>query len=298
MHEHGESRLRDALLLTIIILVIEVVVGWRANSLALLSDAGHIVTDVFALGMAWFAQRLAHLPSDQRHTFGYQRSGILAALINAILLVLIGLAVAVEAVSRLHHPQTVSPLPVIAAAAAAIAVNAFIALRLHQSGQDNLNIRAALLHVVGDIAASIGVVISGLVILIWHANLADPIISLLIAVLIGIGAWRILRETVIILLEGTPGDVDLEKLALAMREVPGVEDVHDLHVWALSDGFRLLTAHVGVPDQSLVDAANLISDVKTLLRARFHIEHVTIELEALNQPRSGRPIYLERDKAQ
>lgn len=285
-HTHSHlaegSALRTALLLTIVVLIIEVVVGYRANSLALVSDAGHILTDVFALGLAWFASRLSARPGDERNTFGYRRSGILAALINAAVLLLITVFIALEAVMRIRHPQHVSGGLVIGGALLAIGVNAYIAWRLHAAEQGNLNIRAALLHVVGDIGASIGVATSGSLVVLWSVYWADPALSLLIAVLIAYGSWQLVRDTVTILMEGTPRGVDLDRLRAAMLEVPGVEEVHDLHVWSLSDGYRLLSAHVSVPEQSLADAADLLADLKLLLRRRFHIEHATIEPECID----------------
>jgi cobalt-zinc-cadmium efflux system protein len=296
-HQHVATvdRLRNAFLLTLVVLALELAAGLFANSLALLSDAGHILTDAFALALAWFATRLATRPPNERNTFGYQRSGILAALINALLLVAITLAVLVEASLRLRHPEHVSAQFVIPAALAAIAVNGYIVFGLRPEREENLNIRAAFLHVAGDIAASAAVVAGGILILFWHVYLVDPILSIAIAALIAYGAWNIVRDAFVILMEGAPTDVDLAELAEAMREVPGVTDVHDLHVWALSDGFRLLSAHVSIPDQSLADTATLLSDLKLLLHRRFHIEHSTIELECIDcrvVPR--RPIRLER----
>lgn len=278
VHQHADSALRTAFFLTIGILVIEVIAGAAANSLALLADAGHILTDVVALGLAWFATRLARRPADESNTYGYRRSGILAALANAGILIAVVLVIAAEAILRLRHPESVRGGIVVPAAALAFLVNGYIAVALH--GDDgNLNVRAALLHVIGDMAASVGVIVAGVLILLWHVDAADPIISLVIAVLIAVGAWRIVRESVVILMEGTPPDVDLDAVRRVMLDVPGVEDVHDLHVWALADGFRLLTAHVAIPDQSLADTATLLSDVKYVLRRRFAIEHATIEPE-------------------
>src|SRR5579872_1503920 len=285
MHSHAHARtsdrLRNALILTAAILIIEVAAGWAANSLALLSDAGHILTDAFALALAWFAARVASRGPSQRNTFGYQRSGIVAALINAIILIAITLAILVEAILRLRSPQHVSPEFVIPAAIAAILINAYIAFGLRAERHENLNIRAAFLHVIGDMGASAAVLVGAILILVWHVYVVDPILSIAIGSLIALGAWNIVRDTVVILMEGTPNDVNLEAVEQAMREVPGVNDVHDLHVWALSDGFRLLSAHVTVPDQSLTETATLLSDLKLLLHRRFHIEHSTIELECL-----------------
>jgi cobalt-zinc-cadmium efflux system protein len=295
VHDHDHAlagrKLGIALGLTLLILLVEVVAGWAAQSLALLSDAAHIVTDIFALGLAWIATRLTRMPSNERSTFGHQRSGILAALANSLLLLGLTIVIVVEAVMRLQNPTTVAGGLVMAAATLAILVNSGIALTLRGAGHHNVNVRAALLHVVSDIAASVGVLVAGLVELLWHVARADSIASLLIAGLIAYGAWQIVRETVTILMERAPSDVELDRLRRAMLDVPGVLDVHDLHVWSLSDGYRLLSAHVSVPDQSIGDAANLVSDIKAVLRNRFAIEHATIETECADcrQPQR-RPI--------
>jgi cobalt-zinc-cadmium efflux system protein len=281
-HHVAGDRLRTAFFLTLIILVVEIVAGFAAHSLALLADAGHILTDAFALGLAWFAARAAQSPPDERNTFGYQRSGILAALLNAAVLILIAGAALVGALFRLRSGVPVQGGLVLVAAGAALLVNLYIASGLRRERSSNLNIRAALLHVMSDAAASVAVMVGGALILIWHAYIVDPILTVGIAVLIALGAWKIARDTVGILMEGTPAGMNLDALQEAMREVPGVLDVHDLHVWALADGFGLLSAHVTVPEQSLADIADLLADLKLMLRNRFQIEHATIETECID----------------
>lgn len=283
-HEHPVAgrALGTAFALTAIILAVETVAGLAAGSLALLSDAGHILTDVAALGLAWFVAYLSRRPATQQHTFGYQRSRILAALANATVLVVVAVVVTVEALIRLGHPHPVQGGLVIGAAAIAIGVNSYIVFVLRGHRHDDLNVRSALLHVVSDIGASAGVIIAGLFALAAHIYIVDPLVSLFIAILIAYGAWQIIRDTVIILMEGTPRGLDLEAVRSAMLEVPGVEDVHDLHAWALSDGYRLLSAHVTVPDQALADTSTLLSDIKFVLHQRFHIEHATIEPECVD----------------
>ena len=282
-HPHAAGdRLRTAFFLTLIVLVIEAVAGVAAHSLALLADAGHILTDAFALGLAWYAARTAQSPPDERNTFGYHRSGILAALLNAAVLIVIAGAAVVGALLRFRNPTNVQGGLVLIAASAALLVNLYIAHGLRTERHANLNVRAALLHVLSDAAASLAVMAGGAVILVWHVYAVDPALTLGIAVLIAVGAWQIARDTVNILMEGAPAGTDLDVLRDAMQEVPGVLDVHDLHVWALSDGFSLLSAHVTVPEQSLADAADLLADLKLMLRNRFHIEHATIETECLD----------------
>lgn len=287
-HQHGHHHplagraLGTAFVLTGVILLIEAIAGYISGSLALLSDAGHILTDMAALGLAWFVTHLSQRPATEQHTFGYQRSRILAALANATVLLLVAAAVAVEAVARLGHPHPVQGGLVILAALLAIGVNSYVAFALHGHEEGDLNVRSALLHVVSDIGASAGVVVAGVFALTLHLYIVDPIVSLLIAALIAYGAWQIIRDTVVILMEGAPRGLDLASVRQAMLEVPGVEDVHDLHVWALSDGYRLLSAHVTVPDQALADTSTLLADLKFLLHQRFHIEHATIEPECLD----------------
>src|SRR5712692_2987685 len=231
-HIHGMAKqtLRIAFFLTIIILVAELVGGLIANSLALLSDAGHVVTDIFALGLAWFATVQAERPANARKTFGYHRVGILAALVNAVTLIVIAIAITWEAIRRFQHPEPVQPLVMFLSAGIGIAVNLYIGFGLQKEG-DNLNVRAAALHVFGDVGASVAVIVAGVVILLTGWTPADPVLSVGIAGLIAVGAWRILRETTDILLEGTPKGISMPALVDDMKRVPGIQDVHDLHVW-------------------------------------------------------------------
>src|SRR5213592_5314593 len=219
------TRLRLALGLTLAILLIELAGGLLSHSLALLSDAGHALTDVFALGLAWFAVEQSKRPADKRRSYGYHRVGILAALINAVTLIVIVLAIAFEAARRLTAPQPVEGGVVVVTALVAIAVNAFVVLTLRGGGH-SLNIRAALLHVTGDVAASVGVVIAGMVILLTGWLYIDPLLSLAIAALIAFGAWGIVRETVNVLMEGTPRDADLPAIT---KEITGTKLVTAVH---------------------------------------------------------------------
>lgn len=281
-HAHGMAgtRLRTAFLLTILILVVELVGGIASHSLALLSDAGHVLTDIVALGLAWFATVRAAKPADARNTFGYHRTGILAALLNAGTLILIVAWIAYEAVGRLRHPTAVTPWIMFVAAAVGIAVNLFIALGLRAEGGTNLNVRAAMLHALGDIGASAGVIVGGLVILLTGWQYADPIISLLIALLIAKGAWDLLAETVDILMEATPRDLNVAQLVRDVVKVPGVNDVHDLHIWSIAGGMRLLSAHVLVADnRPLAECDALIERIHCLMCEQYGIQHTTLQLE-------------------
>jgi len=271
--------LKVALGLTLVVLLVEFAGGLMSHSLALLSDAGHVLTDVFALGLAWFAVEQSRRPADQRHTYGYQRASILAALLNSVTLIVIVIAIAYEAIRRLAAPEPVQGGMVIATASVAIAINALVVLLLRRETQ-SLNLRAALLHVSGDVAASVGVVIAGAVILLTGWLYVDPLLSLAIAAFIAYGAWRIVRETIHVLLEGTPGEIDLAAVTKEIAQTKLVTDVHDLHVWALSSDEMALSCHVVVDDCPLGDAEHVVRDLESRICDRFAIGHTTIQVES------------------
>ncbi len=276
---HRGAALKTALALTFVILLVEFAGGLLSHSLALMADAGHVLTDVFALGLAWFAVEQAKRPADRRRTYGYQRVSILAALVNSVALIIIVVAIAYEAVRRLAEPQPVHGGIVVGTALAGIAINVFVILTL-RGDSHSLNLRAALLHVTGDVAASAGVVVAGLVILFTGWLYIDPLLSLGIACLIAIGAWGIVRETVNLLMEGAPGEIDL---AAVTREITGTElvtSVHDLHVWALSSEETALSCHVVVGECPLGDAEHVVRDLESRLCSKFSIGHTTIQVES------------------
>jgi len=282
-HNHAHSMtgrtLRTAFFLTVIILIVELAGGVLSHSLALLSDAGHVLTDIVALGLAWYATAQAARPADARNTYGYHRIGILAALANAVTLIVIVLAIAYEAIGRFQHPETVTPALMFVSAAVGIAVNLYIAFGLQKEGSENLNNRAALLHVLGDIGASAGVIVGGVVIVLTRWYPADPLISLFIAVLIARGAWRILRETVDILMEATPKDINVAQLVRDVIQQPGISDVHDLHIWSIAGGMKALSAHVQVDDRPLSACDDLLTDLNRMLQTTYKIGHSTIQVE-------------------
>lgn len=256
--------------------------GLAANSLGLLADAGHNLTDVAALVIALIAIRLSQRPPTPTYSYGYHRSTILAALVNAAALFAVTSFIAFEAIVRLLRPESVSGGTVLVVASAATLVNAGAALVLYESRVD-LNMRAALLHMAGDAAASLGVAAAGLVILITGGfEWLDPVVSIGIAVLIAIEAWRLLHAAVDVLLESTPDDVDLSMLRAAVTEVDGLVDLHDLHVWSLSSGARAMSAHVVIDGQpSLEEAEEAGRRVKDILVTRFAIAHATLEIETV-----------------
>ncbi len=272
------ATLRTALALTLVILLVEFAGGLISHSLALLSDAGHVLTDVFALGLAWFAVEQSKRPADRRRSYGYQRVSILAALVNSVTLIIIVIAIAYEAVRRLTSPEPVQGWVVIVTALIGIAVNSYVIFGLR--GDTSLNVRAAFLHVAGDMGASVGVVLAGVVILLTGWLYIDPILSLGIAALIAFGAWRIVRETVNLLLEGTPPYIDLSAVTDEIKHTSEVASLHDLHVWALSSQDTALSVHVVVGDRPLGDAEHIVRDLEHRLCERFDIGHTTIQVES------------------
>jgi cobalt-zinc-cadmium efflux system protein len=280
-HTHGMARktLRLAFFLTMIILATELVGGSLANSLAVLSDAGHVLTDIFALGLAWFAAAQAERPANASKTFGYHRVGILVALVNAVTLIVIALAILWEAVQRFQHPEKVEPVVMFLAAGIGIAINLYIGFGL-QKERDNINVRTAALHVFGDVGVSVGVIVAGVVILLtgWYA--IDPILSVGISVLIAVGAWRILRETTDILLEAVPKDINLSELVRDMMRVPGVQDVHDLHVWCITSGMYALSCHASIADLPPSQSTSIMQALETMLNKKYRIGHTAIQFES------------------
>jgi len=281
-HVHGVtgSKLRTAFALTAVILLVELAGGLLSHSLALLSDAGHVFTDIVALGLAWVATVQAERPADANKTYGYHRTGILAALANAVTLILIVLAIAYEAYQRFQHPETITPWLMFLSATVGVAVNLYIGFSLRAVGGENVNVRAAILHVFGDVGASMGVIVGGLIILLTGWYPADPLISIFIAALIAWGAWNILRETLDILMESAPRDLNVAQLVRDMVTESSVQDVHDLHVWSIAGGMRCLSAHIQVTgDEPISQGDLLIGKLNHMLQEKYRIGHTTIQLE-------------------
>jgi cobalt-zinc-cadmium efflux system protein len=277
-HRTARNSLRLAFFLTVIILIAELVGGLLANSLALLSDAGHVVTDIFALGLAWFATVQAERPANARKTFGYHRVGILAALVNAVTLIVIAFAILLEAIQRFQHPESVQPLIMFLAAGIGIVVNLTIGFGLLREG-DTLNVRAAMLHVFGDVGASAGVIVAGIIILLTGWTIVDPLLSVGIAALIAVGAWRILRETTGILLEAVPKGLSMLDLVKDMKSVEGIQDVHDLHVWSIASNMYALSCHALIANLPPSDSSAILHSLNTILNEKYHIGHATIQFE-------------------
>ena len=279
-HTITREKLRLGFFLTLLILAVEVVGGLLGHSLALFSDAGHVLTDAGALGLAWFAAAQAQRPADARRTYGYHRVGILTALANGITLVVIAIVIAFEAYRRFAHPVMVHPAIMIVSALVAIGIYSYIGLGLRGESAGNLNARAASLHVFSDVGASIGVILGGIVIVVTGATWVDPLVSVAIALLVTIGAIRLIVEAVDVLLEATPRDISVAALVRDMLRVPGVRDVHDLHVWTISSGMHALSCHVVIADLPPSDSAPILDGISAMLRDTYHITHTTVQFES------------------
>ena len=274
------ARIRLALLLTATVLVIEVVGGLWAHSLALLSDAGHVVTDLVVLALSAFALRQVQRPATARRTFGYQRVGILVALVNALLLGAIVVGIVIEAVRRLQDPGEVRGGLMAAAAVAGLLISLLIARSL-QPLQRDLTVKSALMHIWGDAWASGGIIVAGLVIAATNWLAIDPLLSIAIAALIAWSAWRVLSAAIDILMESTPPDLHPDSVVTAVKRVPGVRDLHDLHIWSLGAQSRAMSAHLLIDDQRVTQAQDILAEVREVLAHEFEIEHTTIQFESL-----------------
>jgi cobalt-zinc-cadmium efflux system protein len=268
-----------AVSLTLAFVVVEGIAGWMAHSLALISDAGHNLADAAALGFSWYALAIAGKPSHEGMTFGYHRVGIFAALANAVSLVLIAAVIAWEGISRIREPQPANGPVMIAVAAAAIVINLAVGLWLHSGSKDDLNIRSAYLHMMGDALSAFGVVIAGVLVAKFGLSLADPIVSLLIAGLILYSSYGVLRESATVLLEGTPEGVDMPAVIAAIKGVAGVLDVHDLHVWMVGPGVVACSCHILVAEQSVREGQQVLRAVVHDIEHRFNITHTTVQVE-------------------
>ncbi|MDA8441977.1 MAG: cation diffusion facilitator family transporter [Peptococcaceae bacterium] len=282
-HAHvAQTKLRQAIFLALLILGVELFGGLWANSLALLSDAGHMLTDVISLVVAWWAIRVATKSPSPMMTYGYHRITILAALFNALTLVGIAFFIGGEAYRRILHPEPVQGLILFVTATIGILVNLYIGLGMRDQS-DNINIKSAMLHVFGDAAASAGVIIAGLVMYFAHWYIADPIMSILIALLVAIGAWRIVKETYVVLMEGTPSGILFTDVEEFLNSIPEVINLHDLHIWSLTSNRHALSGHLVVDgDMCINESQAMVESIEATLSERFGIGHVTLQLESRN----------------
>lgn len=263
--------------MTSVFMVVEFVGGWLANSLALMADAGHMLNDVAALALTYFALWFSRRPATAAKTFGYLRMEILAALVNGATLIIIAGVIFWHAYERFLQPPAVEGTLMLVVATGGLLVNVIAAFLLHSSSGHNLNMRGAYLHVLGDLLGSVGAITAAVVILLTGWHVADPLISVFVALLILVGAWRLVRESVDILLEAVPKHIDMGALHRAIRELPGVDEVHDLHVWTLTSGYLAMSGHVVIHDPARYKDTQ--EEVHHLMHDRFGISHVTVQVE-------------------
>jgi cobalt-zinc-cadmium efflux system protein len=275
----GRKGLLIAFSITALMMVAEIIGGLLSNSLALLSDAGHMFIDNLALLLSFFAMKFATLPATEKKTFGFFRLEILAALINGVTLVFISLYIIYEAYFRIIHPQPVHGTLMLVVATVGLVVNILGAIVLMKHRDVNLNIRGAFLHIVGDALVSVGVIIGGIVILSTGWYLIDPILSIAISLVIIYGAWALVKESVNILLESAPSHIDTAAMAAEIGKVRGVREAYHIHVWTITSGVYAMSAHVLIDDQLVSRSRDVLDEIRSLVSEKFKVLHSTIQLE-------------------
>lgn len=283
----NRRRLVIVLLAGSAIAAVELIGGFYANSLILLADSGHYFADVVALALALAAVAWSSRPADSAHSFGHGRGEVIAALLNALILWGLAILFVIEAYMRFRSPTTVQGSTVLIVGLFSLVSNVVLARFLSGRGHSNINMRAAYLHIVSDAVGSLSAVAAGLLILFARIQLADPVASLLVAGLIGFFAFRLSRETLNILLEGTPTHIDLAEVERSLRGIPSVESIHDLHVWTLTSGSEAMSVHVVLDSEPKDD--RVIHVAQEIARDRFRIRHATIQVEAPNCQCGGQP---------
>ncbi len=279
IQKQRSNRLALSLWITLGFVIFEIVSGYLANSLALLTDAAHNLTDVLTLALSWAAIRLALKPANSNHTYGYHRVGILIALVNAASLILVSAFVGFEAYRRFREPLEIQSTLMSLTSGIAFIVNLVTALLIRHGSQSDLNLRSAYLHLMGDVFSTFGAFVAGIAIAFTGYNWLDPLVSLMIVGFILWNALKIVLETVRILLESSPRDINVDQLIQDLRQIPGVIDVHDLHVWSITAEMRSLSAHIVTHDISLSEGAIIQEKIGRLLRQQYAIAHATLQLE-------------------
>lgn len=284
-HTHGPASgrvLAWSLAATSAFVAIELFSGIRAHSLALISDAGHNATDALALLLAWFAVYLQSKPADESRTFGYHRAGVLAAFVNALILMVLSAWILYESWRRLLAPAAVNETVMIAVAGCGLFLNGGIMWGLRRSGSNDINVRGAFVHMLGDLLGAAAIVVGAVVIAFSGWMQIDPILSILISLLIVWTAWDITRESLNILLEGLPKGLELKRVVEAVREIDGVMDVHDLHIWSLGSNSHALSCHVLIADMPPSRSDRILREVRHVLGERFHVHHTTVQFEHMS----------------
>lgn len=286
MHNHNEERqvnkqgLIIAFVITFAIMIAEIIGGLVSNSLALLSDAGHMFTDTFAIGLSLWAIKMAQKPATHHKTFGYHRLEILAALANGFLLIIISIWIFYEAYQRFFNPPEIKSGLMLIVAIIGLIGNFIGMTILQKSSRDNLNVRGALLHMLGDTLSSVGVIIGGVFFAFTGWKMIDPIVSILINGFIIRSAFQLIVESGEVLLEAVPRGLVLQEVAAEVKKVPGVRDLHNLHVWTITSGLHALSGHILIDDQQISAGTAILQEVEELLEHEFGITHTTLQLES------------------
>lgn len=281
-HSHGHSANKKALLFSFLLIttfmVVEVIGGLMTNSLALLADAGHMLSDAASLGLSFFALKLGEKAASQFKTFGYKRFEIIAAAINGITLLLISLFILFEAVQRFSNPPEIQSTGMLIISVIGLLVNMVAAWVLMRGDkEENLNVRSAFLHVLGDMLGSVGAITAALLMIFFGWGWADPVASLIVAVLISISGYRVTKDSLHILMEGTPNHIALQDVKLSLEKIDHVEEVHDLHIWSITSGMFLLSCHIAINEKGHHD--EVLEQAQKILHDDFGIEHSTIQVE-------------------
>ena len=280
----GSGRLKIALVIVIVILVAEVIGGILSNSLALLSDAGHMLVDALALGISLFAITMARRPATATKTYGYHRTEIMAALANGVILALVAIYIFYEAYQRFLDPPTVQTTLMLVVATIGLIANLAGILLLRGVSRGSLNIKAAFWHIIGDTISSVGVIVGGVIISVTGWGIVDPAIAVFIGGIVLWGAVRLVRESTDILLEAVPKHIQMDKVIGTIKSVSGVEDVHDLHIWTITSGIYALSTHLLIEDQMVSRTGEIVAAINRDLARHFNITHTTLQLECESCP--------------
>jgi cobalt-zinc-cadmium efflux system protein len=275
--DENANRLIIVLSLTLVFFFVETLGGFWTNSLALLSDAAHMLSDIAALGLSLFAIWISRKPAHGMKTFGYYRAEILAAFVNGVTLVVIALVIFHEAMARIANPQVIKGIPMLMIAALGLMVNLIGAAILSRGEKENINIRGVLIHVIGDALGSVGAICAGVAVWLKGWNWFDPLVSFFIGSIIIYSAWRLLWDTLHILMQGVPPHINMEEIRESMMKTEGVESICDLHIWTLTSHVEMLSAHVVVSDFN--QGMTVLKDLHTVLREKHGLEHVTLQIE-------------------
>ena len=287
-HQHHlQGKFRFAVLLTTFVFGVELVGGILSNSLALLSDAAHVFSDSLSLIMSWLAIYLSTRPATSSRTYGYHRTEVFAAFINGVSLIAISAWIFYEAVQRFMEPEPVKSKEMLVVAIFGFVANMAIVWLFHGEGHKNLNVRSAVLHVIGDALASVGVIVGGVVIYYTSWFIVDPILSCAIGLVVLVGAVRVTKEAVHILLEGSPKHADAQKVAACISTIDAVKDVHDMHIWSLCSNYLALSTHVSIAEDASKSSHDLRQEINAKLQTQFGIFHTTIQIEQPGCPHEG-----------